>query len=136
SKTWVFPVIETIHILAMTVLYGAIIVVDLRLMKIGMRKHPVALLAQNLNPFLQSGIVTMLVTGSLLFLSEAMKAYANDGFHFKIFFLSLALLFQYTLWPRVVRKENVPLALGWVTAMLSLILWFAVGVGGRAIGFV
>jgi hypothetical protein len=136
SKTWVFPVIETIHILAMTVLYGAIILVDLRLMNIGLRKQPVSLLARSLNPYVQSGIALMLLTGTLLFLSEAMKAYSNDGFHFKMFFLGSALIFQYTLWPIVTKKERVSLGLGWATAILSLALWFGVGVGGRAIGFV
>jgi len=136
SKTWVFPVIETIHILAMTVLYGAIILVDLRLMHIGMKKQSVSLLARTLNPFLQSGIGIMLLSGTLLFSSEAMKAYSNDGFHLKMFFLAGALIFQYLIWPRVTRRDEVSLGLGWVTAILSLCLWFGVGVGGRAIGFV
>ena len=136
SKTWVFPVIETLHILAMTVLYGAIILIDLRLMNVGMRKQPVALLARSLNPYVQSGIGLMLFTGALLFSSEAMKAYSNDGFHFKMFFLGSALIFQYALWPRVVKRDHVSLGLGWLTAILSLCLWFGVGVGGRAIGFV
>src|SRR5712692_6072895 len=77
SNVWVFPVVETIHILAMTVLYGSIILVDLRLMNIGLRKQPVSLLARSLNPYLQSGIGIMLVSGALLFLSEAMKAYSK-----------------------------------------------------------
>jgi hypothetical protein len=137
SKTWVFPVIETIHILAMTVLYGAIILIDLRLMNIGMRKQSVSLLARSLNPYLQSGIWIMLVTGTMLFMSEAMKAYSNDGFHFKIVVLGAAMLFQYTLWPQVVYKDKIAgSGLAWTTAILSLLLWFGVGVGGRAIGFV
>jgi hypothetical protein len=136
ARTWVFPVIETIHILAMTVLFGSIILVDLRLMNIGMKKESVPLLAQALNPYLQSGICVMLVTGILLFLSEAMKAYSNSGFHFKIIMLGLALVFQYTLWPAVTRKDKVSAGAGWLTGILSLGLWFSVGVGGRAIGFV
>jgi len=136
AKTWVFPAIETIHILAMTMLYGAIILVDLRLMNIGMKKEPVALLARSLNPYLQTGIWIMLPTGILLFLSEAMKAYSNSGFHFKIVMLGLALIFQYTLWPRVTRKDHVSPSVGWITGILSLCLWFSVGAGGRAIGFV
>ena len=136
SKTWVFPVIETIHILAMTVLYGSLILINLRLMNIGMRKQPVSLLSRSLKPYVQSGIWIMLASGAMLFLSEAMKAYSNDGFHLKMMFLGSALLFQYTLWPMVTKRDSVPLALGWATAMLSLILWFGVGVGGRAIGFV
>ncbi len=136
SRAWIFPLIENVHILAMTVLYGSIILVDLRLMNIGMKKQPVALLARTLNPYVQWGIGVMLVTGSLLFASEALKAYNNSGFHFKIVMLGLALIFQYTLWPSVTRKDTISPAVGWLTAILSLCLWFGVGAGGRAIGFI
>jgi hypothetical protein len=136
SRAWIFPLIENIHILAMTVLYGSIILVDLRLMNLGMKKQPVSLLARSLNPYTQSGLCIMLATGIPLFTSEAMKAYANGGFHFKIVMLGLALIFQYTLWPSVTRKDQVSPGAGWITAVLSLCLWFGVGAGGRAIGFV
>ena len=42
---WAFPVIETIHILALTMMFGAIVIIDLRMMGFGMKKQPVAVLA-------------------------------------------------------------------------------------------
>ncbi len=135
---WAFPVIETIHILALTIMFGAVVIIDLRMMGLGMKKQPVALLAHNLEPYMTWGLLTMLATGYLLFTSEAMKCFANDGFKFKMAVLFPAIIFQFTLFRWVSRKDEGkrPMILGWAVALLSLTLWFGVGVGGRAIGFV
>ena len=135
---WAFPVIETIHILALTMMFGAIVIIDLRMLGLGMKKQSVALLARNLEPYMTWGLVTMLATGYLLFCSEAMKCFANDGFKFKMAVLFPAIVFQFTLFRWITHRdeEGRPMALGWVVALLSLALWFGVGVGGRAIGFV
>ena len=135
---WAFPVIETVHILALTMMFGAVVIIDLRMLGLGMKKQSVALLAKNLEPYMTWGLVTMLATGYLLFTSEAMKCFANDGFKFKMAFLFPAIVFQYTLFRWITHKEESkrPMVLGRAVALLSLGLWFGVGVGGRAIGFV
>jgi hypothetical protein len=135
---WAFPVIETIHILALTMMFGAIVIIDLRMLGVGMRKQPVTVLAKNLDPYMTWGLVIMLITGYMLFTSEAMKCFVNDGFKFKMALLFPAIIFQFTLFRWITHKDEGqrPMLLGWISALLSLILWFGVGVGGRAIGFV
>jgi len=64
---WAFPLIETIHILALTVMYGAMSLIDLRLVGIGMRRQPVGLLTKELEPYMTWGLIVMLVSGFLLF---------------------------------------------------------------------
>jgi hypothetical protein len=139
SKTWVFPVIETIHILALTVLFGSALLIDLRLMNAGMRKQPLTLLSRTLRPYMETSIVIILLTGISLFLSEALKCYGNFGFQFKMVALFLALVFHYGVVRRFDTSEErfktSPVAAKLV-ALVSMILWFSVGVGGRAIGFV
>ena len=76
---WAFPVIETIHILALTMMFGAIVIIDLRMLGFGLKKQPVAVLAKNLEPYMTWGMLTMLATGYMLFTSEAMKCFVNDG---------------------------------------------------------
>jgi hypothetical protein len=71
----------------------------------------------------------MLSTGFLLFVSEALKCYGNDSFRAKMFFLFLALFFRFTLYPKLTRSW------GKLAAGASLVLWFSVGLAGRAIGF-
>ena len=135
---WAFPVIETIHILALTMMFGSIVIIDLRLLGLGMKKQPVAVLAKNLEPYMTWGMVIMLVTGYMLFSSEAMKCFVNDGFKFKMALLFPAIIFQFTLFRWITHRDEDkrPMLLGWLVALLSLTLWFGVGVGGRAIGFV
>ena len=135
---WAFPVIETVHILALTMMFGAIVIVDMRMLGLGMRKQPVALLARNLEPYMTWGLVIMLATGYMLFASEAMKCFVNDGFKFKMALLFPAIIFQFTLFRWITHKteDKRPMLLGWVVSLLSLALWFGVGIGGRAIGFV
>ena len=138
GTVWAFPVIETIHILALTMMFGAIVIIDLRMLGLGMRKQSVSLLAKNLDPYMNWGLLIMLVTGYMLFCSEAMKCFVNDGFKFKMALLFPAILFQFTLFRWITHQDENkrPMLLAWVSALLSLILWFGVGVGGRAIGFV
>ena len=135
---WAFPVIETIHILALTMMFGAIVIIDLRMLGMGMKKQPVSVLAKNLEPYMNWGLAIMLTTGFMLFTSEAMKSFINEGFKFKMEVLLPAIIFQFTLFRWITHKDEDkrPRLLGWVSALLSLVLWFGVGVGGRAIGFV
>src|SRR5512142_1104051 len=126
---WAFPVIETIHILALTMMFGAIVIIDLRMMGFGLRKQPVSVLAKNLEPYMTWGLVTMLATGYILFTSEAMKCFVNEGFKFKMEVLFPAIILQFTLlrWITHQDEEHRPMLLGWLVALLSLVLWFGVG---------
>ena len=135
---WAFPVIETIHILALTVMYGAMIVINLRLLGLGLRKAGVQQLTQNLEPYMTWGVILMLFTGYLLFASEAMKCFVNDGFKFKMGVLLPAVIFQFTMYRWVTRQDDSRRSrvMGGAAALLSTALWLGVGVGGRAIGFV
>jgi len=119
-------------------MFGAIVIIDLRMMGFGMKKQPVAVLAKNLEPYMTWGMLIMLGTGYMLFCSEAMKCFVNDGFKFKMAVLFPAIIFQFTLFRWVTHKDEGkrPMLLGWLVALLSLTLWFGVGIGGRAIGFV
>lgn len=138
ATIWAFPVIETIHILAMAVMYAAMIIIDLRLFGFGLKRQSVAELAKTLNPYMDWGLIVMLITGFMLFTSEALKAYNNDGFRLKIIVLVPAVLFQYTLFRFVIRQteEERSVPMGWAVSVLSTVLWLGVGIGGRAIGFV
>jgi uncharacterized membrane protein len=131
-----FPIIETFHLLALTLLFGAIIVLNLRLCRIIMKTQPVQQVATDLKPWAFWSLVVILVSGVLLFLSEAMKCYASGPFQVKMTFLFLALIFHFTIHRKVTRSEREPrLFSGVVVGMINFILWLGVGLGGRGIGF-
>jgi Family of unknown function (DUF6644) len=137
GTTWEFPLIETIHILALAVLLGGIFLLNLRLLGVGEKRWSPATIARALRPYTLWSLITILVTGGLLYLSEALKCYDNAAFLPKMAFLFAAIIYHFTLYRKAIRNDtdSTPM-LGRFAAALSLVLWFAVGVAGRAIGFV
>jgi len=136
QSTWAFPIIEIFHIFGLTLLFGTVFAIDLRLLDRGLRQLPVSMLSRNLRPWMYGGLLLALATGILLFLSEALKCYGNDGFRFKMACLFPALLFHCIVFPRVTQNDDTRPVARQVTAFVSMILWLGVGIGGRAIGFV
>jgi hypothetical protein len=131
-----FPVIETFHLLALTVLFGAMIVLNLRLCRLIMKHQPVHQLAKDLSPWALWSLVVILGSGVLLFLSEAMKCYASKPFQVKMMFLFAALIFHFSIHWKVTRADRDPRLLSGVfVGGINFLLWFGVGLGGRAIGF-
>jgi hypothetical protein len=136
-STWLFPLIEAIHLLGLGVIGGAVLVVDLRLLGLGLRRHSVAQLARDAQPWLLGSLFLMVTTGGLLFLSEAIKCYYHEAFWFKMTSLFLAIVFTFTVQRKAIMASETRLRPLWskVVALVSLVLWSGVGVGGRWIGF-
>jgi len=132
-----FPIIESLHLLGLAVIGGAILLVDMRLVGLGLRGQPVGRLERDARPWLIGSLVVMIVTGGLLFASEAMKCYYSLPFWVKIASLALAILFTFTVRRRVAQADGAaarPLR-NRLTAVISLALWGGVAWGGRWIGF-
>jgi len=131
-----FPVIENFHLFALTVLLGSLVVLVLRQFGLIYKTQPISEVASALRPWNRWSLAVMLTSGVLLFVSEAMKCYGNTSFRVKMLFLFFALLFQFTIYNRVVASEgkSAP-AGGKIAAAVALCLWFGVGLAGRAIGF-
>ena len=133
---WLFPVIEAVHLLGLCLLGGAIILVDLRLLGLGLRRYPIPQIARDAAPWLAASVVIMLSTGVALFLSESVKCYYNQAFWVKITTLPIALAFTYGVRQRVARRAaDDPTATTRAVAAISLVLWFTVAAAGRWIGF-
>ena len=137
DSIWLFPAIEAIHIVALTVLLGAILFLDLQMLGVVRRDTPVGTLADELDPWLFSSLVIILFSGLLLFSSEAMKLYISVPFKLKMIALLLAIVFHFTIQRWVIRADAVRSRPVWnrVTAAISILLWLTVGFSGRAIGF-
>jgi hypothetical protein len=142
ESTYAFPVIETVHVLAITLLVGTIAVVDLRLLGILFKREKVSSIVRQVLPLTWSGFVVMFVSGVLLFWSEAEKAYVNPVFRIKLLLLLLVglnpLIFHSTIYRRVAAWDDALIAprQARVAAILSLTLWSATIVAGRAIAYV
>ena len=137
SSLWLFPVIESFHLLALALIGGAILVVDLRLFGLGLRRQPVAQLARDVHPWLVGGLIVMVSSGILLFTSEAIKCYYSPAFWTKMTFLFPAIVFTFTVRRKVAAADETRVKPLWskLVALVSVSLWSGVGAAGRWIGF-
>jgi hypothetical protein len=136
GSAWAFSVIEAVHLLALALLGGMVLLVDFRLFGLGLKRQPVFELAREVEPYLVGGLIAMLASGFLLFMSEAMKCYQSLPFRIKIVFLFPAIVYTFTIRRRVT-LEDVPAASARnkIVALVSIFLWSMVGIMGRAVAF-
>ena len=134
---WAFAVIESVHLLGLAVIGGAVLLVDLRMLGFGLTNQRIAELARAVFPWLVGSLVVMLLTGVALFLSEPLKCYDSRAFWVKMISLCLAMLFTFSVRRTVTMADETRVRPIWfkLVALVSLALWFGVGGGGRWIGF-
>jgi len=135
ASTWQFAILEMIHLVGLTILLGTLMVLDLRLFGIGMKRQKLPDLARDLNAWIWRGLLIVLSSGVLLFFGEPMKLYGNVSFHVKMLLLFLGIVLQFSLFRKVTSTDHASSGLDKLVGSLSLILWFGVGLAGRGIGF-
>ena len=136
ESIWAFPVIEAVHLLGLSLLGGAVLLVDLRMLGLGLKKQPISQISGYARPWLIVAIVILFSTGIPLFLSEAIKCFYNTSFWVKITTLPIAILFTFLVRDRVARNEKLETSMkSRGVAALSIALWLTVAAAGRWIGF-
>ena len=138
GSLWLFPVIEAVHLLGLALLGGSVLLLNLRMLGLGVRDQPVAQVWRDIQPWLATGVAIMVITGVPLFLSEAVRCFYNPPFWIKMGALVVAVTFTVTVQRRITADAVDPShhpALFRLVGAVSLVLWAAVGTMGRAIGF-
>lgn len=136
ESLYAFPLIQAVHLLGLSLLGGAVLVVDLRMLGAGLRKQPIHRISGYARPWLIVAIVLLFATGIPLFLSEAIKCFYNTSFWVKMTTLPIAILFTFLVRDRVARNEKLETsAKSRSVAVASIALWFVVAAAGRWIGF-
>ena len=135
--TFLFPLIETVHVLGLGISVGVIMWLDLRLIGVAMRHQSVTQMVEQLEKWAMGGFIVMFVSGVLLFYSEPLKCYNTLAFRLKALMLILAclnvLFFHVKVYPSVA-KWDLAEKLPWQAKMvgfLSLFLWFGIIIAGR-----
>ena len=117
-------------------LLGTILVVDVALLGIGMRRQPVWRVAGELQPYTRTGLAVMLVTGPILLTGEAITLYCDLAFWAKLGFVTLAIAFYFTA-HRKATSDNSTLSPKQAKsiAAISLALWFCAGLAAKSINY-
>ena len=140
QSAWLFPAIESIHMFGIVTVVGATSILDLRLMGVSLRNDSVSSVVGGTLRWALYGFVLMLVTGVLMFVSEATKCYTNTGFRWKMLLLLFAglnaLMFHFSAYRGIDRWERgaTPFAAKFAGAF-SILLWFGIVAMGRWIAW-
>jgi len=141
QSNWAFPTLDVIHTLGIILVAGTIMLVDLRLLGLGLRSVPVTQLVARIVPATLGGFALMVVSGGLLFASEAVKMYHSPAFRIKLVLLALAglnaLIFHRTVYRDVANWDPGSIApvRARLAGLLSLVFWMAIIAAGRAIAY-
>lgn len=137
---WIFPALETVHFMGLCVLFGSLMVVDLRLL--GVAKFIPMRPAMKFVPIAIGGFCVNLLSGIGFLFSDPFRYYPNVAFRLKMLLILIAglnaLWFQFVELPRV--RDLPPgaqtsLKVKFVAA-LSLVLWIGVIIAGRFMPYV
>ncbi len=141
ESVWAEPIVETIHVLTLTVFLGFVLLLDLRLLDLTMRQRRLSDLFRELNPGLFGGFAVMVVTGLLLFSADPVSFYSTIFFKLKMIMLVLAglnvIVFNATLGRRLADWDGGPRT-PWgakAAGIVSLTLWIAIVAAGRGIAY-
>ena len=136
TSKWDFALVEMVHLLALALLGGSVLVVDLRLLGIVLKGESARLIGRDLSRVLIGSLIVMILTGIALLSEEAGKCYFSPAFRWKMALLAAAVLFYFTLHRRALLHTDfgVPNLWSRAAAVVSLTLWLGIGIAGRAIG--
>jgi len=141
ESIWAEPIVETIHVLTLTLFLGFAVLLDLRLLGVCLRRRKVSEVLGQLNPFLFVGFAIMVISGLLLFSGDPPAFWSTFFFKIKMVFLILAglnvLIFNATIGRKVAEWDLAPKTprAAKVAAVISIVLWVAIVAAGRAIAY-
>jgi hypothetical protein len=131
ASAWKYPAIEIVHLMGLVLLFGTVLIPNLRLLGLMLRDQAVADVAHGVARWRWIALTMMVPSGSLMFLAEAMRLYDKPAFFVKMSLVVMALAFQYTAHLAVTGSEA--LAASWrgkAAALSSLAMWFGVAFTG------
>ncbi len=141
AHDWIVPAVQTIHILAIAVVMGTVVLVDLRMLGVIARTQSPDSVARRLIPPLWPALGVLFVTGCVLISGEPNRSLTNPAFQLKMLMLICVVGLTLLLLRLLNRADSpssrltTPPAIKAV-ALASLALWFAIIFAGRLIAYV
>ena len=133
ESTWLFPAIESTHLLALALLGGSILILAVSILGWGL-KTPLAEIYGSAHRYLNAAVILLVITGVFLGVSEPVKLYGREAFLVKMISLAIALLVTYFVFNPLVRRGQSGATLRVVT-VATVAAWLMVAMAGRWIGF-
>ena len=141
DSLWLFPLIESTHVIGLALVFGTIAIIDLRLLGIASTQRSFKRMASDILKWTWAAFALTALTGTLMFITNALVYYHNFFFRTKMLLLVLSginmLIFELTAGRTIHNWEKAPSApsAGKAVAAVSLVMWISIIIMGRLIGF-
>jgi hypothetical protein len=135
ESTMGFAIASVFLLFGIVLLLGGVFLVSLRLLGWVMADNPVPQVAADFRRWTLIGMAATLIAGPTMWAATAMRYYDSGPFWLEMQLLVVAIVFHFTWFHYVTTRSSVHPALRRVTGLVAVVLWFGVGVAGRAIGF-
>jgi hypothetical protein len=141
DSLWLFPLIESTHVIGLALVFGTIAIIDLRLLGIASTQRSFQRMASDILKWTWAAFAMTALTGTLMFITNALVYYHNFFFRMKMLLLVLSginmLIFELTAGRTIHNWDKAPSApsAGKAVAAVSLVMWISIIVMGRLIGF-
>ena len=140
SISWIIPVLQSIHILMIGIVFVSSLMITLRVVGSMRADEPFAAVWGRFAPWMWSGLVVMLLTGLVLIIGEPIREFTALSFWLKMSLLVISvasiLIFGRTLRPDARTSPTVEFSAGRKAAALAtVVLWLAIIFLGRAIAY-
>jgi hypothetical protein len=133
SSPYLGPVVNLIHLLSMVTFAGGLVIVDLRLLGLGLNRQSLAQVARDARPWLIGGLVGLTLTGIPQTMERATDQYATSIFWMKMYLLVFGLIWTFTVRRSLVRADEARGAWPKVVAIVSLLVWASIASLARLI---
>jgi len=141
ESLYVFPFLESTHVIGLALVFGTIAIIDLRLIGLASSQRSFKRIYSDILKWTWAAFALTALTGALMFITNATVYYHNFYFRAKMLPMVLAGInmgvFELTLGRKVESWDKSPSAppLGRAVGVLSIAMWIAVIFMGRLIGF-
>jgi hypothetical protein len=128
---------QSIHLMALALLGGSVLIADLRLLNIILRDVPSEVVTDQAHKWFRVALVVIVSSGTFMAAAVAQRMYYNDFFWAKMSALLVGIIFVFAVKrPLLKGKHNEinPTVIKLV-AVASILVWFSVAATGRWIGF-
>lgn len=125
----------TIHLFGLTLLLGAVILENLHLLGLLLRDLPTRSMGRTVTPVMTLGLLLAVTSGLLIFIGGAQEYFMGAWFRTKMQLLLVAVLFQFTVFRAVMKRDASSPTLRGAIGLFGLLIWFGVAFSGRAIAF-
>jgi hypothetical protein len=131
SSRVVFPIVESVHLIGMALFVGTLLLIDMGLLGLAMRRQPIHQVAAALAPYTWSGFASLIITGPFMFSAQAAKWHDNPIFWIKMMLLILATVLQLSVKRRISTGKPAK-----TIGAISLILWISTALSAKMMEFV